>query len=281
MIVGAAVGDLGRHTKLQQAPPPVESITGHSQVPVFTHRTEVFEQITYATQLTTTLTFALTKLSVLFFYKRVFQGETFRRVTYAMFAIIFFWTVGFFFSNLLQCWPIDTNWNSQGGTATDACIQATEMYLGQAYSDVLTDLMILAIPLPCIWALQLPVRHRIGVSCIFLLGLLTAAAGAAKLVVFHFVALETSGDGPPDVTYILTPSIYWPMVESSLGIVGACLPLLRPLFPAASSTAFVRKLRSVNIPTIHFDDAKSEEDTSDVSFQKFNAGALYNEKYNL
>lgn len=273
MFVGTSVGDLGRHTSVDLITYP-----GHPSA-VFTHRTEVFEQISYATLLTTTLTFAFTKLSVLLFYRRVFQGEIFAKVTIAMFAVIFFWTVGFFFSNLLQCWPISTNWNAYGGTAPDRCIMETEMYLAQAYSDVLTDLMILAMPLPCIWAMQLPLRHRIGVSCIFLLGLLTAAAGAAKLVVFHFIAQETN-NGAVDVTYVLTPSIYWPMVESSLGIVGACLPLLRPLFPATSSTGFVRKLRSVNIPTIHFDHEKSEEDTSEVSFPKPGAGALYNEKYN-
>lgn len=32
-----------------------------------------------------------------------------------------------------------------------------------------------------------------------------------------------------------TPIVYWPMVESSLGIVGACLPMLRPLFVGAPS----------------------------------------------
>ena len=29
---------------------------------------------------------------------------------------------------------------------------------------------------------------------------------------------------------MFTPTLYWPMVESSLGVVGACLPLLRPVF---------------------------------------------------
>ena len=31
-----------------------------------------------------------------------------------------------------------------------------------------------------------------------------------------------------------TPLVYWPMIESSLGIVGACLPMLRPLFTRKS-----------------------------------------------
>ncbi|KAL8718116.1 MAG: hypothetical protein Q9225_004708, partial [Loekoesia sp. 1 TL-2023] len=46
-----------------------------------------------------------------------------------------------------------------------------------------------------------------------------------------------------------TPLVYWPMVESSLGIIGACLPLLRPLFAGAASRGFMRDLQSVDIPT--------------------------------
>lgn len=46
-----------------------------------------------------------------------------------------------------------------------------------------------------------------------------------------------------------TPLVYWPMVESAVGILGACLPLLRPLFAGAASRGFMRDLQSVDIPT--------------------------------
>ena len=44
------------------------------------------------------------------------------------------------------------------------------------------------------------------------------------------------------------------MVESSIGIVGACLPLLRPLFVGASSTGFMRSLKSVKIHSVNLDE---------------------------
>lgn len=34
---------------------------------------------------------------------------------------------------------------------------------------------------------------------------------------------------------ILAPTFYWPMIESSLGVVGACLPALGPLFQCRAS----------------------------------------------
>lgn len=44
------------------------------------------------------------------------------------------------------------------------------------------------------------------------------------------------------------------MVESSIGIVGACLPLLRPLFVGASSNGFMRSLKDVKIHSLNLDE---------------------------
>ena len=44
------------------------------------------------------------------------------------------------------------------------------------------------------------------------------------------------------------------MVESSVGIVGACLPLLRPLFVGATSHGFMRSLKNVNINSLNLNE---------------------------
>ena len=67
------------------------------------------------------------------------------------------------------------------------------------------------------------------------------------------------------------------MVESSIGIVGACLPLLRPLFVGASSNGFMRSLKSVKIPSLNLDedalkqlgDNSPEAPGSTTAFTKF------------
>lgn len=90
-------------------------------------------------------------------------------------------------------------------------------------------------------------------------------AGVAKLVVFHRIVFElTVGDN--DITYLLTPTVYWPMVESSLGIVGACLPLLRPIFTNTSAKSVFSSLRAM---------------VSLVSFRNHNASTLSREYINL
>lgn len=143
------------------------------------------------------------------------------------------WTVAFFFANLFQCWPLWIDWTNFGFNYAN-CINTNLMYLAQAWSDFLTDFMILLLPLPCIWKLQMSTTHKIGISGMFLLGALTVGAGIAKLVVWNKIVQELDV-GFLDISYRNTPMVYWAMIESSLGIVGACLPMFRPLFAGLSS----------------------------------------------
>jgi len=231
MYVGTALGDLGRHTKVGP------------EGPIFTERTTVFLKASFASLLTQTLTFGFTKLSVLMFYKRIFQGPTFNRVIWTVIVIIILWTIAFFLVNLLECLPIPLNWVGNGDLAGH-CINETSMYIGQAYSDVFTDILILSLPLPMIWKLHMATRRKVAISGIFLLGTLVVIAGIIKVVVFNHVAKEFDGNNP-DLTYILTPTFYWPMIESSLGVLGACLPTLRPIFQGWSPESVINSVRSM------------------------------------
>ncbi|KAL9017883.1 MAG: hypothetical protein Q9185_004791 [Variospora sp. 1 TL-2023] len=216
----------------------------------------------YATGLTQVLTFGLTKLAVLLFYQRIFQGKWFQSAVWLMIGIDFVWTVTFFFCNLLQCYPISINWESLVGNVKDKCIDVNRVIVAQCWTDVASNVVILALPMPSIWAMQMSVRRKLAVCGIFLLGLMTVAAGIAKLVVFYNILYIADNDTAltldspaldlsynTDLAGLQTPIVYWPMIESGVGIVGACLPLLRPLFAGAATRGFMRDLQSVDIPT--------------------------------
>ena len=55
-----------------------------------------------------------------------------------MIAMTVAWTVAFFFANLLQCLPLSVNWSALGYTPK-ACVRTDHLYIGQGYSDILTD----------------------------------------------------------------------------------------------------------------------------------------------
>lgn len=226
--------------------------------------------------MTSTLAFGLTKLSVLLLYKRIFRGAVFMASVWTMITIIVIWTIAFFFANMLQCYPISENWTGLGGSA-GTCIDENMMYVGQAFSDAITDLIILAMPIPCICALQLPAKQKVGVIGMFLQR--TIAASVTKLVIFYKIAVE-SNSGDEDFTYLFTPTLYWPMVESSLGIVGACLPLFRPIISELPPVRSIREI--ISFPSISITsskkslkDARKLEDGDTSSSAMSSEGSIY------
>lgn len=83
-----------------------------------------------------------------------------------MIVLVNAWTVVFFFTNFLQCYPISVNWTGWGA-AVNSCINTNTMFLAQAWSDIFTDgnitslvpedmaltrwtVMILSLPLPSV-----------------------------------------------------------------------------------------------------------------------------------
>ncbi|KAI4091471.1 MAG: hypothetical protein L6R37_007734 [Teloschistes peruensis] len=233
IICGTALGDMGRHTKTHSE--VVEGVT--YLVPDFTHRTHVFQMIVYATNLTTVLTFGFTKLAVLFFYQRyvdpfyfalrdgllswdrVFQGRWVQRGIWIMVGVTFLWTVGFFFSELLQCVPISANWKGFGFDPAACGVNANVMIMAQTWSDIATngqnfrcsvgdsmfadsfrkldpDILRLTWLITLqIWALQMPPRRKLAVCGIFLLGFLTVGAGIAKLAVYYDMLARAASRG--------------------------------------------------------------------------------------
>jgi hypothetical protein len=103
----------------------------------------------YAGQLSQIFAIAPGKLSVLFFYRRIFRGKTFHIATWFLIAIVSIWCIAFFFGNMLECIPISEAWvNAPGLENNPKCIKAISMYLALVYSDLVIDVLILIVPIP-------------------------------------------------------------------------------------------------------------------------------------
>ncbi|KAF2846521.1 hypothetical protein T440DRAFT_510834 [Plenodomus tracheiphilus IPT5] len=198
--------------------------------PTRTHKYIIFKKTMYGADLTQLWALGPTKLSVLFLYRRIFgvMGRKFNAISMSLVVLVICWHIAFFFTNMFQYYPIRGMWAMNPKDAHSTMKSSTKMFLAQSYADVALDIVIITVPMPLIWKLQMDVKKKIGISCIFLLGALTVAASAARTAVQYGVAKEFEKHNP-DITYYLSPINYWPIIEASLGIVGACLPLLRPI----------------------------------------------------
>ena len=50
------------------------------------------------------------------------------------------------------------------------CIDSVSFYWANASLNVITDAIILVLPMPVVWRLHMPVRRKIGVSLLFVAG---------------------------------------------------------------------------------------------------------------
>jgi hypothetical protein len=58
-----------------------------------------------------------------------------------------------------------------GAFISDSCTRTRWLVVLQGVANVVTDLFFLVLPLPAIWALQIPLKKKIAVSSMFLVGL--------------------------------------------------------------------------------------------------------------
>jgi hypothetical protein len=108
------------------------------------------------------------KLAVLSFYLRVFTMRTYRYIAYFTASIIITTAVISFAVQMAMCRPFAYNWDKTivGGT----CLNQYAFLRWIGISPIISDIMILTIPLPVIWKLQASKSAKIGLTITFLTG---------------------------------------------------------------------------------------------------------------
>ncbi|KAI0869413.1 hypothetical protein GGS24DRAFT_478871 [Hypoxylon argillaceum] len=256
IIIGVAAGGLGRPLK--------RDIVGE---PIYDDKFFIFKRASYVTNAVQISALGPTKLSVLLFYRRVFGVEKrcFNIMSITLMTLVTIWTIGFFFTNIFSYTPVSDFWTKPPGESHRSFDHVTEMFNAQCFADMTLDIFIVILPLPQIWKLQMPTRVKVQVSSIFLLGLITIGASAARAVIQYGVAAEFE-TGNLDQTYYLAPGIYWALLEVSLGIIAASLPLLRPIVRIhyireiiLSSAKTLSSIFTSSSPTISHGDSRNHD----------------------
>lgn len=119
------------------------------------------------------------KLSLLCLYRRIFQytQSRFLWFVYAMMAVISIWCIINLFLVIFFCVPISALWTGTGpeisrdrGRGSGKCLDLDPY--SYAVINVVTSLVVWAMPIPRVWRLRLPRGQKVVVSLVFMLGLL-------------------------------------------------------------------------------------------------------------
>jgi hypothetical protein len=124
-----------------------------------------------------------TKLAVLLMYYRVFRIPFFKRMTWIIGSFVIAWVICVTFLFIFICVPVEKLWYPD---LPGRCIDQVGTWIANAASTILTDLLILLLPIRQIWVLQLRNTAKIGLTLAFGLGFLYVDSSQPQTLFFFF-----------------------------------------------------------------------------------------------
>ncbi|KAI5295521.1 hypothetical protein KEM52_001124 [Ascosphaera acerosa] len=124
------------------------------------------------------------------------------------------WMVGTLMVTYLICRPITYVWNLV--PSNGHCGNPKVAYVAVAAADIFTDMLIILLPQPVIWQLNLPLRMKIAVSAVVGIGALSIGMGIARLVGMaetNFMDFATA-----------TQDVHWSVIEIATAMFTCCAP---------------------------------------------------------
>ncbi|KAF7947622.1 hypothetical protein EAE96_008704 [Botrytis aclada] len=190
---------------------------------------QIFLYGTYITSISFGLAIMSIKISILLQYIRLFTAGTrdlmFWSCHALMWITIVFYTI-LLFMTIFICTPIPKFWNVLD--TTGHCLDVNYLFLATGTANTITDFLIILLPQPIIWKLQMSFKEHVGVSAVFSTGLLACIASMARL--FVSLKLLKNSDASWYTSIMCIPSY----VELGTGIITSCLPTLPKFFKTIS-----------------------------------------------
>ncbi|KAI0853708.1 hypothetical protein F5Y00DRAFT_257012 [Daldinia vernicosa] len=189
----------------------------------------------------------LVKLSILHFYLQVFRQPIFKRAVYAGIGLCVAFWFGAFFGTALFCIPPNKLWypNTPGH-----CGDNNKMYTACATSDLGIDVIIILLPMPILWRLQMATSKKIALTFVFGLGFVIISITAVRIK--YMLEMD-----PLDRTYSISQIALFSAIVPLLGIINASMPIIPPALRKISKSSFlsttIKKLASSKSSDRHFE----------------------------
>ena len=110
------------------------------------------------------------KVSVVLFYRRIFAIQPFKIASAVVIGIVIAWTVAYTIVMATQCVPARIFWDRFETEYGSDCLEVDQVYKSFALTDLIVDILVLSLPYPFVWMLNMPWKRKIAVVDIFLLG---------------------------------------------------------------------------------------------------------------
>lgn len=114
---------------------------------------------------------AVSKTSALFFYARVFSvnNSRFKYALWVVHAMNAAWLLAILLSVTFMCNPIQRAWQP---ALPGTCLNTGILWTGSGVTSLIIDVIILVMPLPMLWKLQMKTISKIQIIGVFMCGYL-------------------------------------------------------------------------------------------------------------
>ncbi|KAK3343865.1 CFEM domain-containing protein [Lasiosphaeria hispida] len=176
----------------------------------------------------------LTKLSILWFYLRIFPNVMFRSTAYVVMAWVSLSGVIFVILQIFQCVPIPFIWEGwkKGDFGPYRCFDINALGFTSAAFSIAQDIVIIIMPLPLLTKLHVSRRSKLGIIFMFSLGIFVTITSCVRLW-----TLYTFGDSV-NPTWDYTNALIWTGLEVAVSIIVTSLPAIRVLINRCSLGLF-------------------------------------------
>jgi len=178
-------------------------------------------KITFIFTLVYIWSLAALKLSQLTFYLRAFSLLHLRYAIYLSIAIVLAWGLAFTFVFIFLCTPISQQWTLQ---RIGHCLDQISTLKALIMTNVLTDVLIVVLPMWTVWRLQMRLAEKIAVLGCFAIGLACVVIGIVRFWQIYVIDMLGNFTGTSLTTFMLCT------VELMLAGICISIPMLRPWY---------------------------------------------------
>ncbi|KAI0481933.1 hypothetical protein GGR56DRAFT_617870 [Xylariaceae sp. FL0804] len=172
------------------------------------------------------VTIGFTKAAILVEWNRIFVPPGTRNSFYwickAILVLSSLISVAYVVAENMSCFPHAKIYNPL--ITEGYCINQTIWQVPGAIGAVLCTVFIIVLPQHTIWRLQMPRKNRVGISLIFMVGLLALGTSIARTV-STFEYIHSS-----DKTYTITRTYLWALAEMTCYNLAFCAPAIPRVF---------------------------------------------------
>lgn len=123
----------------------------------------------YATPIIYSAACCFPRIVLLTLYLRIFEKhKPYRIACYSLMGLIVAFAVSDMFAGAFECWPAAYLWDKS--IAGGHCDNIPQFYRWGTLPNVFIDLMMLILPQPVVWSLQVPGQVKLGLAVTFLTG---------------------------------------------------------------------------------------------------------------